>query len=326
MMLMGFAALYPSYELCPGRGAASLDDAPLSRATHRRQRASIVSPCVAISDINAVDIKHTGSGGIESSVMTDMALRCRAWVAACLMLCAGGQAHAAACTFERQGEGRVAVVMDTRTFRLDDGREIRLAGIEQTGTDKASGRAALSAIVGGRNVTLHGEDDAPDRYGRQPAFVFVTGSETSVQGELLRRGEALFSAAVADKDCAAALAAAEAGARQTKLGTWAEPTAIKNAESPGDILSGMGHFTVVEGRVLSVRQAGATTYLNFGRNWTRDFAVTISKRIMPAFEAAGLGPKSLENRRIRVRGFVWSRGGPRIELLRVGQIEVLGGK
>jgi hypothetical protein len=83
---------------------------------------------------------------------------------------------------------------------------------------------------------------------------------------------------------------------------------------------------VVEGKVLSVRQAGATTYLNFGRNWTRDFAVTISRRMVAAFEAAGLAPKSLENRRIRVRGYVEARGGPRIEMLRVGQIEVLGGK
>ena len=110
---------------------------------------------------------------------------------------------------------------------------------------------------------------------------------------------------------------------------WAfglQATAIKNAESSGDILSAIGHFTVVEGRVLSVRQAGAITYLNFGQNWTRDFAATISRRIIPVFENAGLGPKSLENRRIRVRGVVSSRGGPRIELLRVGQIEVLGGK
>ena len=174
-------------------------------------------------------------------------------------------------------------------------------------------------------MTLRGEDDTPDRYGRQPAFVFLAGSETPVQGELLRRGEALVSADVTDKDCAAVLAAAEAAARQAKKGTWADPTAIKNAESPGDILAGMGRFTVVEGKVLSVRQAGATTYLNFGRNWTRDFAVTISRRMMPAFEAAGLGPKSLENRRIRVRGCVEARGGPRIEVLRVGQIEVLGG-
>ena len=129
---------------------------------------------------------------------------------------------------------------------------------------------------------------------------------------------------MANKDCAAELAAAEAEARLAKRGTWADPTAIKNAESPGDILAGIGRFTVVEGKVLSVRQAGATTYLNFGRNWTRDFAVTISRRMVPAFEAAGLSPKSLENRRIRVRGYVEARGGPRIEVLRVGQIEVLG--
>jgi endonuclease YncB( thermonuclease family) len=256
--------------------------------------------------------------------MTTKALRCGSWVAAALMLLsAAAPAYAAGCAFESQGEGRVAAVIDARTFRLDDGREVRLAGIAPATPDKA--KAALAAILTGRDVTLRGEDDAPDRYGRQPAFVFLPGSETPVQSELLRRGEALVSTEMANKDCAAELAAAEAEARQAKTGTWADPAAIKNAESPGDILAGIGRFTVVEGKVLSVRQAGATTYLNFGRNWTRDFAVTISRRMVPAFEAAGLGPKSLENRRIRVRGFVEARGGPRIEVLRVGQIEVLGG-
>jgi endonuclease YncB( thermonuclease family) len=258
--------------------------------------------------------------------MTDLALRCRTSAAAFLMLASSEPALAAACAFAPQGEGRVTAVIDARSFRLHDGREVRLAGIEPFGTDKARGRAALAAIVSGYHVTLHGEDDAPDRYGRQPAFVFVTGAEASVQSELLRRGEALFSAAVGDKDCAGTLAASEASARAAKLGIWADPAAIKNAETPGDILAGMGHFAVVEGKVLSVRQAGATTYLNFGRNWTRGFAASISRRTMPAFEAAGLGLKSLENKRIRVRGFVGSRGGPRIEVLRVGQIEVLGGK
>jgi endonuclease YncB( thermonuclease family) len=260
--------------------------------------------------------------------MTTEALRCGSWVAACLLLLASGApAWSAGCSFELQGEGRVAAVIDISTIRLDDGREVRLAGIVPSTSDraKAAGAAALAAIVSGRDVTLRGEDDAPDRYGRQPAFVFLPGSETPVQSELLRRGEALISTEMANKDCAAELAAAEAEARQAKTGTWADPAAIKNAESPGDILAGIGRFTVVEGKVLSVRQAGATTYLNFGRNWTRDFAVTISRRMVPAFEAAGLGLKSLENRRIRVRGFVEARGGPRIEVLRVGQIEVLGG-
>ncbi|MGY3442047.1 endonuclease YncB(thermonuclease family) [Bradyrhizobium sp. USDA 4473] len=227
------------------------------------------------------------------------------------------------CNFEIQGEGRVAAIIDARSLRLDDGREVRLAGIEVA--DRTKAMAALSARLVGREVTLRGQDDTPDRYGRQPAYAFVEGEGLPVQTELLRQGLALVSSEVADKDCAAALMAAEGEARAARSGTWAEASVIKNAESPDDILAGIGRFMVVEGRVLSVRQAGATTYLNFGRNWTRDFALTISRRIVPAFEAAGLAPKSLENRRIRVRGWVEARRGPRIELLRVGQIEVLGG-
>ena len=237
-----------------------------------------------------------------------------------------GPAIAAGCAFEAQGEGRVAAVIDARTFRLEDGREVRLAGIEPVYSEKPADRtSALAAIVTGHEVTLAGEDDTPDRYGRQPAFVYLDHSDTLVQSLLLAQGDALVSATVTNKDCASVLAAAEAAARQAKRGTWADSSVIKNAESADDILAGIGRFMVVEGKVLSVRQAGATTYLNFGRNWTRDFAVTISRRMLPAFEAAGIALKSLENRQIRVRGWVEARGGPRIEVLHVGQIELLGG-
>ena len=174
-------------------------------------------------------------------------------------------------------------------------------------------------------MTLRGEDDMPDRYGRQTAFVFLESSDTPVQTLLLAEGAALDTADVADKDCADALMAAEAEARRSKKGVWIDPTVIKNAERADDILAGVGRFVVVEGKVLSVRQAGATVYLNFGRNWTRDFAVTISRRMMPAIESAGIVLKSLENRRIRVRGWVETRTGPRIEVSRARQIEVLGG-
>jgi endonuclease YncB( thermonuclease family) len=239
---------------------------------------------------------------------------------------AADSAVAAGCDFESQGEGRVAAVIDARTFRLQDGREVRLTGIEPVASEQqAANRApALATILTNREVKLRGEDDTPDRYGRQPALVFLVPSETLVQAELLTQGEALVSATVTDKECAGVLMAAEAEARQARRGIWRDPAAIKNTESPGDILAGIGRFTVVEGKVLSVRQAGATTYLNFGRNWTRDFAVTISRRVLAVFEAAGMLPKSLENRRIRVRGWVEARGGPRIEVLRVGQIELLG--
>ncbi|UZE52356.1 thermonuclease family protein [Rhodopseudomonas sp. P2A-2r] len=225
------------------------------------------------------------------------------------------------CSFEPQGAGRVSAVIDSRTFRLDDGREVRLAGIEFP--TASLGKDALAALIAGREVTLHGDSDMPDRYGRQPAFAFVDQGDL-VQQALLSQGVALASAEVTDPPCAALLKAAEAAARRARRGIWGRSAVIKNAESPGDILTRIGQFTVVEGRVRSVRQAGTTTYLNFGRRWTQDFAVTISRRMMAAFEGAGISPKSLETRQIRVRGWVELRNGPRIEALRVGQLELVG--
>src|SRR4030081_3132241 len=104
---------------------------------------------------------------------------------------AAGPAVAAGCAFEPQGEGRVAAVIDARAFRLQDGREVRLAGIEPVAAEKANRTSALATLLAGREVTLHGEDDTPDRYGRQPAFVFLQGldgSEALVQGLLLAQG------------------------------------------------------------------------------------------------------------------------------------------
>jgi endonuclease YncB( thermonuclease family) len=241
---------------------------------------------------------------------------------------AANPACAAPCAFEPQGEGRVSAVIDARSFRLEDGRDVRLAGIELVFPEKpgTAHTQALTAMLAGRDVRLDGADDAPDRYGRQTAFVWRLPDETLVQRELLAQGEAIAAADVNDNDCAATLLAAEATAREAKRGIWADPAAIKNTESPGDILTGVGRFALVEGKVLSVRQAGAITYLNFGRNWTRDFAVTVPRRALSQLAAAGLVLKSLENKRIRVRGFVEARTGPRIEVLRAGQIELIRDK
>lgn len=231
-------------------------------------------------------------------------------------------ACASACSFEPQGTGRIADVIDIRTLRMTDGAEIRLAGIEPA--IGWSSTTALTALIPDGDVALHGDSDTPDRYGRQSAFIFVETDGPPLQVRLLRAGAALASGTVPDGACATELAAAEAEARRLKTGIWSGNGVIKNAAIPGDIQAELGRFVVVEGRVLSVREAGATTYLNFGRRWTRDFAVSISRRMVTAFAGAGITLKSLERRRIRVRGWVESRGGPRIEARHVGQIEVVG--
>jgi hypothetical protein len=217
----------------------------------------------------------------------------------------------------------VSSVLDARTFRLADGRDVRLAGIELAADEDNRGKAALASLIAGRDVSLHGPGDAPDRYGQQPAFVVLKDPTTPIQFEMLTRGAAMASATVSDNACSSALLEAEAAARAARRGIWATSGALKNAERPDDILAGKGRFAVVEGTVSSARLAGATFYVNFGRRWTQDFAVTISRRMMPSIEAAGINLKSLKDKRVRVRGWIEQRGGPRIEVRHAGQIELI---
>jgi hypothetical protein len=94
-----------------------------------------------------------------------------------------------------------------------------------------------------------------------------------------------------------------------------------STQNPTAAPAEQGHFALVEGKVVSVRESGATIYVNFGRRWTEDFTVTILKRNERSFTAAGLEPKTLTGRHIRVRGWIEERGGPWIAAARPEQIE-----
>ena len=197
------------------------------------------------------------------------------------------------CTFEPQGEGRVA--RGDRCAQLSSRRRPRGPSRRHRAGHDREARAQTARGTGRvdrrprRHTARRGRHARPLR---PPAALSCSSTAPThrCRPRCWRRATRWSRPTVTDKDCAASLVAAEAAARAAKRGIWADPAAIKNAESPGDILAGIGRFMVVEGKVLSVRQAGATTYLNFGRNWTRDFAVTISRRMMPAFEAAGIVP------------------------------------
>ncbi len=240
---------------------------------------------------------------------------------ALLNIVAARAADDAACTGEPFADGQVKSVIDGRTLLLADGREVRLAGIEAP--DR--GKAALDALAAGRDVALLKLGPDTDRYGRTVALVALQDgpAQNSVQAALLERGQARVSAHIGDFSCAAALLGAERRARAAGLGLWADPYYVmRNAEDPAGILAVRGHFAVVEGKVLSVRESGATIYVNFGRRWSEDFTVTVPKRNERSFTAAGLPLKKLAGQRVRVRGTIEERGGPWIEALAPEQIEI----
>jgi endonuclease YncB( thermonuclease family) len=232
----------------------------------------------------------------------------------------------------------VALVSGGGNLALADAREVRLAGIEMPevwGPNAAdsvaqaalAAKKALATLVEDKDVLLKPAGPAPDCYGRLNAYIFVNdGSETSVQHALVAGGQAWVSARVGDKDCAAWLPAAERTARTAKLGLWREPYyEIRRANDLAGVMADRGRFALVEGKVVSVRESGGTSYMNFGRRWSEDFTVTILKRHERTFVAAGIEPKTLAERRIRVRGFIEERGGPWIEATAPEQIEVVAG-
>jgi endonuclease YncB( thermonuclease family) len=243
-------------------------------------------------------------------------------------------ADESACRHEPIDGGRVQAVIDGRTFLLTDGREIRVAGIEvpramdpasPRGNGAEAAKSALEALIGGEDVVLKGPSATHDRYGRLVAYVFrASGApDQSVAQAVLARGYAFVSPRI-DQACAAELLNSERGARAAKLGLWGDPYyEIKSAENPVDVLAWRGRFALVEGKVLSVRESGGTIYVNFGRRWAEDFTAVLSKRNERLFVSAGLEPKKLQNRRVRVRGWIEERGGPWLELTRPEQIEVI---
>ncbi len=219
------------------------------------------------------------------------------------------------------GTAKVAAVRDGRTLLLDDGRELRLAAIEAGD----AGRGALQALVAGHGALRLARLGAEtDRYGRLVAFAFAGEAAQSLQAALLEQGLARVSARISGKACADALLAVERAARAAGRGLWADPNfAPLQAENLARLQAEQGRFALVEGKVLSVRESGATIYVNFGRRWTRDFTVIILKRQQRTFAAAGIEPKRLEGRRIRVRGFLEQRGGPIVAAEAPEQIEVI---
>ena len=247
------------------------------------------------------------------------AARTLGFAAFIVALATGGARAEEACRFVTLGSATVRAVSDDG-IALEDGRTVRLVGIEPADT---------VALPAGTMLTLKrlGAASDIDRYGRLNAHVFIVehGAERWFQADLVERGLARVSSRVGDPACARLLLAKEQAARAERLGLWGEPVYVMGkAEDPAEVLKHRGRFALVEGKVLSVRESGGTIYVNFGRRWSEDFTVTIAKRNERVFSAAGLTPKSLSGRRVRVRGWIEERGGPWVEAARPEQIEVLG--
>lgn len=237
-------------------------------------------------------------------------------------IAACGNAAAPFATVEASG------ARDGATIRLADGREVRLAGLaalsDLDGSPEIArqGTAALDALVAGRRLQLHGSAET-DRYGRLIAQ--VTAEQTWLQEALVLAGAARVAPGAGATDCAKPLLEFERIARAKKAGLWRDGGfALQEAHLIEPLLAAAGRFAIVEGTVRRVGEAGGTLYLDFGRRYNRDFSIIVPRAAQAAFAASGLDLRALSGKRVRVRGVLFERGGPALELRIPAALELIG--
>jgi endonuclease YncB( thermonuclease family) len=229
------------------------------------------------------------------------------------------------------GSGRVVEIVDGDTLILDDGREVRLVGIQapklplgrrnfKTWPLAAKAKAALGALTLGKVVTLSYGGRRVDRYNRLLAHLYDADGGW-IQGALLRSGMARVYSFADNRAVVSQMLALERAARADRRGIWGDP--FYRVRDARDVARDIGGFQVVEGRVIGVAARTKRTYINFGADWRSDFTVSVLARARRLFRAAGLDLAQLEGRRIRVRGWVKSYNGPMIEASHPEQIEIL---
>lgn len=215
-------------------------------------------------------------------------------------------------TFARDDGARVAKVADGDTLILRDGRTIRLIGINtpERGTRERPAeplaeraQARLAALTAGVALRVQIGREPHDPHGRSLAYVFLPDGR-EVGNVLVAEGLAFAIAVPPNIERLAALQAAEAKARQARLGVWAQAffAPVEAAVVEDDW---RGRFKRVVGRVERVVPQAHGWYLQM----TPRFSLYIPRADAEFFEFA---PESLVGRTLEARG--WLGGGKRMKM------------
>lgn len=241
----------------------------------------------------------------------------------------------AECKGEDGGVGLVSEIRGGDTLILADGRTVRLAGAliprrslagDSTARARVDAEKAIADLLLGQRAELHLDAGRRDRYGRLLAQIFTekSGQRIWVQQQIVAAGLARVISTRDSRPCITDLLAAENTAREAKRGLWGTGLFAVRAAAAEDLLATLTQsYEIVEGRVEHVAEIRNRTYLNFGRNWRRDFTVTISAEAMRLFSAEGEFFAKLKGRSVRVRGWIENVNGPSINLTHPEQIEIL---
>lgn len=245
------------------------------------------------------------------------------------------------CPLQDGESARIVEVIDGDTVRLESGAQVRLVGIQapklplgRAGFKKwpmaDEAKAFLVALANGRPVKLHYGGRRRDRHGRLLAHLTLEGNGNSgqwLQWEMVHAGFARVYSFADNRACVPELLKAERAARAVRRGLWAlEDYSILKAAKTGQINKRLDSYQLVEGRIESASRHRKWVFINFDKDWKRDFTIVIPARSWKYFQKAGFTLSALKGARIRVRGWLGLWNGPMIEADHPEQIERLDRK
>ncbi len=226
--------------------------------------------------------------------------------------------------FTPGGQAQLRAVIDGATATLDDGRTLRLVGIDAPsgGALARQAKAALAELVAGNAVDLRFAGNPADRQGRVLAQIYA--GPVWVQGELVRRGLARVRGTADNRPGIVDLLRIERQARRYHRGIWSD--AAYAVRAPDQAATFAGTFQLVDGTIGAVDDVSGTIFLRFGADRQSAFAVSIAGPALKLCSEAGLDPTALAGKRILVRGYIDGTKRPTIALTYPEQIEILRAK
>ena len=200
---------------------------------------------------------------------------------------------------------QVRQVIDGDTLRLQDGRSVRMIGINAPEIGRqgrgdepyaVAARRRLQALVDDSDglVGLQLGRESKDRYQRTLAHVYGRGG-VSFEAQLLAEGLALQVAVAPNVEQIACQQLAERAARKAGLGLWRQSPAIAAAQVE------RAGFALLGGRVSKVERNRAGAWIELDDS----VVLHVAPKVFEQFPEGWLD--SLEGRQVEARGWVLDR-------------------
>lgn len=203
------------------------------------------------------------------------------------------------------GTAQVRQVIDGDTLRLQDGRSVRLIGINAPEIGRqgrgdepyaVAARRRLQALVDDSDglVGLQLGRESQDRYQRTLAHVYGRGG-LNFEAQLLAEGLALQVAVAPNVEQVACQQQAERAARKAGLGLWRQSPAIAAAQVE------RAGFALLGGRVSKVERDRAGVWIELDDS----VVLHVAPKVFALFPEGWLD--ALKGRRVEARGWVLDR-------------------